>query len=439
MRTLSILLCAAGLIMLAACGGESLSDTTEEAANPDTATAGLELPEGFTAELIAQDLGEARHLTVRENGDVYVRLRDMEDGPGIVALRDTDGDGEMDVTEYFGDEEGGTGIDIRDDYLYVSTDQAVYRYELSDEELVPEGEPETVIEDFPDQQSHAAKSFAFDGEGGLYVNVGGPSNACQEESRTEGSAGQDPCPQLERQGGVWRFDADQTGQTQTADGERYATGIRNSVALDWNDAVGNLYVVQHGRDQLHEFWPDLFTQEESAELPAEEFLMVEEAGANFGWPYCYYDQEQEEKVLAPEYGGDGEEIGRCEEFEDPILAFPGHWGPNDLLFYTGEQFPERYRNGAFIAFHGSWNRAPSPQEGYRVVFVPFDGDQPTGDDWEDFALGFAGVETIKSPGDAEHRPMGLAQGPDGSLYISDSVEGYIWRVAASEGAEASTD
>lgn len=439
MRTLSILLCAAGLIMLAACGGESLSDTTEEAANPDTATAGLELPEGFTAELIAQDLGEARHLTVRENGDVYVRLRDMEDGPGIVALRDTDGDGEMDVTEYFGDEEGGTGIDIRDNYLYVSTDQAVYRYELSDEELVPEGEPETVIEDFPDQQSHAAKSFAFDGEGGLYVNVGGPSNACQEESRTEGSAGQDPCPQLERQGGVWRFDADQTGQTQTADGERYATGIRNSVALDWNDAVGNLYVVQHGRDQLHEFWPDLFTQEESAELPAEEFLMVEEAGANFGWPYCYYDQEQEEKVLAPEYGGDGEEIGRCEEFEDPILAFPGHWGPNDLLFYTGEQFPERYRNGAFIAFHGSWNRAPSPQEGYRVVFVPFDGDQPTGDDWEDFALGFAGVETIKSPGDAEHRPMGLAQGPDGSLYISDSVEGYIWRVAASEGAEASTD
>jgi len=109
------------------------------------------------------------------------------------------------------------------------------------------------------------------------------------------------------------------------------------------------------------------------------------------------------------------------------MAFPGHVAPNDLLFYTGDMFPERYKNGAFIAFHGSWNRAPEPQEGYYVVFVPFDGENPSGD-WEVFADGFAGEEVIESTSDAEYRPCGLAQGPDGSLYVVDSNEGKVWRI-----------
>jgi mono/diheme cytochrome c family protein len=132
-------------------------------------------------------------------------------------------------------------------------------------------------------------------------------------------------------------------------------------------------------------------------------------------------------VLAPEYGGDGTVTDRCESKTDPIMAFPAHTAPNDLLFYTGTQFPEKYWNGAFIAFHGSWNRAPLQQEGYYVVYVPMENGLPAGD-WEVFADGFSGLEKVLNPGDAEHRPVGLAMGPDGSLYISDSRKGTIWRV-----------
>jgi glucose/arabinose dehydrogenase len=386
----------------------------------------LSLPEGFSATVVADDLGSGRHLAVRENGDIYLALRTLQDGCGIVALRDTDGDGKADVVRRFG-EHAGTGIAIRGEHLYFASDLAVYRYLLSPEELVPQSGPELIVEGFPEQRQHAVKPFAFDGRGNIYVNVGAPSNACQEKARTPGSPGLEPCPQLERQAGIWRFSADQMGQTQLDDGTLYAGGIRNAVAIAWNESVGDLYAVQHGRDQLSQLWPEFFSTKQSAELPAEEFLLVVE-GSNFGWPYCYYDQIQQKKVLAPEYGGNGIEIGGCDQFEGPILGFPGHWAPNDLLFYTGDQFPAEYRNGAFIAFHGSWNRAPEEQEGYSVVFVPFEGRDPAGQ-WKVFAEGFAGPEAIYSPREAAHRPTGLAQGSDGALYISDSRKGRIWRVS----------
>jgi len=130
-------------------------------------------------------------------------------------------------------------------------------------------------------------------------------------------------------------------------------------------------------------------------------------------------------VLNPEYGGDGREVGRCAEKEDPVIAFPGHWGPNDIEFYTGDEFPERYRGGAFIAFHGSWNRDPEPQGGYNVVFVPWEDGAFSGD-WEVFASGFAGADV--SPRGATHRPTGVATGPDGSLYIADDRGGTIWKI-----------
>jgi glucose/arabinose dehydrogenase len=133
-------------------------------------------------------------------------------------------------------------------------------------------------------------------------------------------------------------------------------------------------------------------------------------------------------VLAPEYGGNGKTIDRCAGKDQPIMWFPGHWAPNDLLFYTGNQFPARYKNGAFVCFHGSWNRAPLKQGGYFVAFVPFGKDGKPSGKWEVFAEGFAGGPEIMSPNDAKARPMGLTQGADGSLYITDSVKGKIWRV-----------
>ena len=154
--------------------------------------------------------------------------------------------------------------------------------------------------------------------------------------------------------------------------------------------------------------------------------MVEE-GDNFGWPYCHWDQFQNKKILNPEYGGDGKIQGRCEGIKAPIVAFPGHMGPNALLFYTGDLFPERYKNGAFIAFHGSWNRLNFEQAGFMVVFVPMKDGLPAGE-WEVFATGFVGPQSVTNPGNAAYRPCGLAQGPDGSLYVSDSQKVRVWRI-----------
>ncbi|MGH7541764.1 MAG: PQQ-dependent sugar dehydrogenase, partial [Gemmatimonadota bacterium] len=233
--------------------------------------------------------------------------------------------------------------------------------------------------------------------------------------------------ELETRAGIWRFDAREPGQTQ-ADGVRFATGLRNTFALAVHPETGQLWGVQHGRDQLHMSWPDRFTAEEQAEKPAEELVAIDE-GDDFGWPYCYFDPALDEKVLGPEYGGDGTEVGRCAGKEAPAVAFPAHWAPNGLAFYTGEEFPERYHGGAFIAFHGSWNRAPLPQAGFNVTFVEFGKDgRPTGE-WEVFADGFPGEAWDgTSPNEAEHRPSGVAVGPDGSLYVTDDARGRIYRI-----------
>ena len=387
--------------------------------------AGITLPDGFRRVVVADNLGTVRHITVRDNGDVYAALRQVYQGGGIVALRDTNSDGVADVQKRFG-EDGGTGIRLYGGYLYFATPRRILRYPLKAGKLLPDGPPEVVVKGFPRQGQHADKPITFDESGHIYVNVGAPSNACQEETRTPEVAGMKPCPQLERHAGIWRFDADKLSQTQQEDGVHFATGIRQSVAMRWNPVTDELYAMQHGRDQLHTLWPDRFTVKQNARLPAEELLLVQR-GDNFGWPYCYYDPFKKKRVLAPEYGGNGEKVGRCDRYKDPLMAFPAHWAPNGLLFYTGAQFPERYHDGAFVAFHGSWNRAPLQQQGYKVVFVPFDGRRPAGE-FKTFADNFAGEGTIESPRDARWRPMGLAQGSDGSLYISETEEGRIWRV-----------
>jgi mono/diheme cytochrome c family protein len=237
--------------------------------------------------------------------------------------------------------------------------------------------------------------------------------------------GQEPCPDLEQHGGIWRFDADRLNQRQ-ADGHRYAMGIRSAGAIAWNPVDRELYLVIHGRDYLHTMWPNMYSPWQNAVLPAEEFVRATE-GSDFGWPFCYFDQLKGVKVLGPEYGGDGVIVGRCAEYDLPLVGFPGHFAPNGLSFYRGDQFPEHYQNGAFIAFHGSTIRNPYPQGGYFVGFVPFENGEPS-DDWEVFANGFSVVDPIVSTGDAQHRPMGLATGPDGSLYIAESVQGKIWRI-----------
>jgi glucose/arabinose dehydrogenase/mono/diheme cytochrome c family protein len=405
--------------------------STVELPAGDADNGGLFVPDGFEVVVVVDSLkGRARHMAVNDNGDIYVKARFPRDG-GNIALRDTTGDGKADIIQPFGDykRDGsyGTAMRIHNGYLYYSSELVVYRSKLKPGQLVPDSEIEVLLtDDHPHgTHEHVAKPLAFDKAGNMYVPFGANSNNCQEVNRTPNSPGMNPCPILKDHGGIWRFDANRQGQLQK-DGYLFATGLRSVVALDWNQDDNNLYVIQHGRDDLLRLWSRLYTPWQSAELPSEEFLRVKD-GTNAGWPYCYYDQIKNQKLVAPEYGGDGTMVGDCDKYEKPLIGFPGHWAPNDLLFYQGNQYPERYRHGAFIAFHGSTNRAPYPQAGYFIAFVPFKDGQPSGP-WEVFADGFAGVDPIVNTNDAKYRPMGIALGPDGSLYVCDTEKGKIWRI-----------
>lgn len=391
----------------------------------DADNAGLTLPAGFGASKIADNIGRTRHLAVTREGGIYVKLQRLVNGKGILYLTDEDKDGKFEIQSAFGDFPG-TGITLKNGYLYASSDQEVFRYKLDDKDQVEDPmNPEKIITGLKAARQHQTKSIVLDNSDNIYVNIGARLNACQVEDRGLHSPGIPDCPILDSMGGIWQFKADIINQSY-AQGTRYATGLRNVMGLDWDQQNNTLFVMQHGRDNLSSSWPELYTTKQSAELPAETMYMIKK-GDNAGWPYTYYDHIQKKNILAPEYGGDGKKEA-AKEYIDPIVAFPAHMAPNGLLFYTGNMFPERYKNGAFIAFHGSWNRAPEPQKGYFVVFVPFKNGKASGN-WEVFADGFSGLDAVMAPKEAQHRPCGLAQGPDGSLYVTDDVKGTIYRIA----------
>jgi glucose/arabinose dehydrogenase len=403
---------------------------------------GLALPPGFCATVFADNLGHARHLVVAQDGVVYVNswsgvyYPDTPPAGGfLVALKDTRGVGRADVIRRFGDgvpegSAGGTGIAIYNDALYVEQNDRILRYRLSRQTIVPSGPPEVIVSGLPLGGDHPMHPFVIDARGNLFVDVASATNTCQARNRMPHVPGNSPCTELKTRGGIWRYDANRTNQRFSA-AQRYATGIRNGEGMSF-DTAGRLFITQHGRDQLGENWPELYAPKMSQELPAEELLQLEK-NADYGWPTCYFDGMQKHLVLAPEYGGNGNEVGSCAHKRGPVAFFPAHWAPNDLLIYNGGQFPPAYRGGAFIAFHGSWNRAPGPQAGYTVVFQPLSDGKVSGD-YIVFADGFAGAE--KAPGRASFRPTGLAMAPDGALFVSDDVRGRIWRITSNGGAAA---
>lgn len=384
----------------------------------------LQLPKGFVAKQVASNWGRVRHIAVGRNGDLYMKLDRLRNGYGIVRLRDKDKDGHYEDTLMFGNYVG-TGIALGDRFLYASSNHAIYRYKLNDAgDPIQPGEPERIVYGLIDKGQHASKSITLDGKGHIYVNIGAPSNVCQEKDRMKGSPGRTPCNLLDSSGGIWQFRTDRLDQSY-GQGVRYATGLRNVVGLDWNHFVNDLFVTVHGRDMLHQHYPEIYDAKLGAELPAETFYRIPK-GSDGGWPYVYWDQLQNKKILSPEYGGDGKKEGAPSALV-PLMGFPGHLAPNALQFYNGDRFPLKYREGAFIAFHGSWNRSPEVQEGFYVVFVPMKQGKVTGD-WEIFADGFTGKGKVSNPRDALHRPCGLAMGPDGSLFVSDDAKGMVWKI-----------
>jgi glucose/arabinose dehydrogenase len=402
---------------------------------------GITLSPGFCATVFADNLGHVRHLVVAPNGVVYANTwsgkyyHNDTPPPGgfLIALQDTKGNGQADRIVRFGPafadgDHGGTGIKLYKDHIYAETNDRIVRYALPANGLEPAGTPETVVTGLPVTGDHPMHPMAIDPQGNLYVDLGSATNSCQAENRMPNVPGDNPCNELKTRGGTWRFDANKLNQ-RFSPAQRFATGLRNGEGISF-DSAGRIFATQHGRDQLFENWPKLYQQAQGENEPAEELVQLHQGG-DYGWPECYYDYDQKKLVLAPEYGGDGgRKVGVCAQKEAPVAAFPGHWAPDDMVIYQGDGFPSAYKDGAFIAFHGSWNRAPGPQGGYDVVFQPMADGKASGP-FVVFADGFAGPD--KQPGRALHRPTGLAVGPHGSLYVSDDKGGRIWRITYTGG------
>jgi glucose/arabinose dehydrogenase/cytochrome c5 len=399
--------------------------------------AGITLPDGFCATIFADNIGHARQMAVTPDGTLYVNTwsgiyynnGSVPAGGFIVALKDTHGNGHADVIERLGETaasggHGGTGLAFHDGMIYAEINDHIVRYPVAPNEIAPKGRGETVVSGLPITGDHPMHPFLITPKGDLFVDLGSATNACEKKNRFPHSPGNDPCTEKATRGGIWRYDANKIEQ-RFSPAERFASGLRNGEGFSL-DATGRIFVTQHGRDQLHEDWPEFYSARQGQELPAEQLVELRQ-GADYGWPECYFDNRQGKLVLAPEYGGDGgKKIGICAERQEPVAFFPAHWAPNDMKIYLGTDFPKAYRGGAFIAFHGSWNRAPGPQGGYNIVFQPLADGKANGANVV-FADGFAGA--VKDPGRAAFRPSGLAVAPDGALFISDDVHGRIWRVS----------
>jgi len=405
---------------------------------------GLTLAPGFCATVFADNIGHVRHMTVAPNGVLYVNTwsgryfhNDTPPAGGfLVALKDSNGSGKADKIERFGagvpqGSAGGSGIAYYNGAIYAEQNDKIIRYALSSDSIVPNTAPLAIVSGLPLSGDHPMHPFIIDAQGRIYIDLGSATNSCQADNRMPNSLGRDPCTELETRAGTWLYDANKSDQ-HFSPAERFITGLRNGEGFGI-DSSGRVFATQHGRDQLSQNFSKLYTPKQSAELPAEEVVLLQK-GADYGWPECYFDRDQQKLVLAPEYGGDGgHKIGICAEKTAPVASFPGHWAPNDLLIYTGNAFPKAYHDGALVAFHGSWNRAPEPQGGYNVVFQPLKDGKAAGD-FIVFADGFAG--RVKEPGQAAFRPTGLAAAPDGALYISDDKHGRIWRVTYHGAADA---
>ena len=249
-------------------------------------------------------------MAVAGNGVVYVNTwsglyyGNDKPLPGgfLIALKDTNGDGKADVINRFGQTKaqgsaGGTGIALYNGALYAEVNDRIVRYRLPGTGVAPTDPPETIVSGLPLTGDHPMHPFAINDKGEIFVDVATATNSCQKENRMPKSPGLKPCTELKTRGGIWRYDANKTGQ-KFSPAQRYATGIRNAdgIAIDPQDQ--GLYASQHGRDELSENWPNLYKPKQGAELPAEELLRVEQGG-DYGWPECYFDQTQNKLLLTP--------------------------------------------------------------------------------------------------------------------------------------------
>ncbi len=341
----------------------------------------LQVPDGFTVNVFAENLVSPRWLGVTPTGDVLVTETPLNQ---INLLRDTDGDGSADFSQIFASAENGLnqpfGMAFSGDYFYVgNTDSIVrYPYNIGDIEINGTGEK---IADLP-AGSHWTRNLAISPDNQLFISIGSNSNNSVEQ-----------LPRASVQ--VMNLD----GSNQ----QTFAFGLRNPVGLDFNPITNQLFTVVNERDGFgDDLVPDYLTG-----LEQDEF---------YGWPYVYLSPDLPDPFIT-------EEIPDfVAETQTPDVLFQAHSAPLGLQFYDGETFPEEYQNGAFVAFRGSWNR--QEPTGYKLVFVPFDENGNSTGEYRDFLTGFLDVSEETTWG----RPTGLQVLPDGSLLFTEEVNNQIYRI-----------
>jgi glucose/arabinose dehydrogenase len=336
----------------------------------DLPLASLVVPPGFEIELFAR-VPNARQMTLGKNtlfvgsmraGKVYAIPLAGARKPVVIA------DGlNMPV-----------GVAFRDGDLYVSAVSRILRLRDIEARLDKPPRPEVVSEAFPGDAHHGWKFIAFGPDGKLYVPVGAPCNICE--------------PDPDKYALISRLDV-ASGKTEVV-----ARGVRNTVGFDWQPQSGELWFTDNGRDQMGD------------DVPPDELNRLAKPGQHFGYPYCHGGT-----IADPEFG----KGRRCSEFVPPAQNLGAHVASLGMRFYTGKQFPERYRNAVFIAEHGSWNR--SGKIGYRVSVVRLQDKRAVS--YEPFVTGWLQDE------DAWGRPADVLVMPDGSLLVSDDHAGAIYRVS----------
>ena len=390
MKKISLsLVCIGGLSVCAAMAAQ-LPKLAEPFATPSVRNAAgvipkpdraqLQAPSGFSISVYAEDLQQPRMMLLAPNGDLFV----AQSRPGsVVVLRDTNNDGKPDTRSIYAQGlQGVFGMAFHDGYLYLGrTDSIVrYKYQLGDTQA--KGMPEKLL-DLP-TGGHSTRNLIFSRDGKkMYVAVGSQSNK---------SAGEDP-----QRAAINEYNPDGTGHRV------FASGLRNPVGLALQPGTDVLWTAVNERDTLgDDLVPDYTTSVKD--------------GGFYGWPYSYIGSHPD-----PEHVGKMPDLVKRAIVPDVLI--PAHSASLGITFYTGTQFPQRYRNGLFIGLHGSWNR--SKLAGYRVAFVPFQNGKPG--PIEDFVTGW--IVDGGNPGTTWGRPVGVLVDRDGSLLVADDVGNKIWRVS----------